>query len=201
MVLAKGTVAGTLQIGGKKGLRVEGSVQGLQLAECAVLARQLEREVQGTVSATFGGRIQPLSGEIAEMEAKLSVDHGRLGLKRAILDHTVVPFSRAAVTLRGRGESLQLEQGMIDSELGNGQFSGEIKLIRDPATSQLDIRGTMQPRPAFFKGVDNASLLKVIRTQLKDKTVPFRVSGDLYNPGIHFEEFSLLFQSLEKELK
>jgi hypothetical protein len=49
--------------------------------------------------------------------------------------------------------------------------------------------------------VDNASLLKVIRTQLKDKTVPFRVSGDLYNPGIHFEEFSLLFQSLEKELK
>jgi hypothetical protein len=28
-----------------------------------------------------------------------------------------------------------------------------------------------------------------------------RVSGDLQNLGIHFEEFSMLFQSLERELQ
>jgi len=200
MVLAKGVIAGIVQMDGwGKGLHIDGSVQGLQLAECAILARQLEREVQGTVSATFAGRLSSLPEGIPEMEAKLSVTQGRLGLKRPILNHAVLPFSLAEVTLHGRGETVQLEQGKVDSELFTGQFSGEIKTFLDPAASQLDIRGTMQPRPAFFKGVDNASLLKVIRTQLKEGTVPFRVSGDVYNPGIHFEEFSLLFQSLKKE--
>lgn len=201
MVLAKGFITGVVQMDGwGKGLHFDGSVQGLRLAECDILARQLEREVQGTVSATFAGRLSSLPEGILEMEAKLSVAQGRLGLKRAILNHAVLPFSIAEVILRSRGETVQLEQGIVDSELFTGQFSGEIKALLDPVASQLDIRGTMQPRPAFFKGVDNASLLKVIRTQLKERTVPFRVSGDVYNPGIHFEEFSLLFQSLNKEL-
>ena len=200
MVLAKGEIAGVVQMDGwGKGLHLDGSVQGLRLAECAILARQLEREVQGTVSATFKGRLSSLPGKIPEMEAKLSVAQGRLGLKQPILNHAVLPFSLAEVMLRSRGATLQLEQGTVDSELFTGQFSGEIKVFLDPVASQLDIRGSMQPRPAFFKGVDNASLLKVIRTQLKERIVPFRVSGDVYNPGIHFEEFSLLFQSLNKE--
>ncbi len=201
MVLGKGVVAGVVQMTGwGKGVRVEGSVKGVQLVDCAILARQLEREVQGTVSATFEIRIPSLSEGIPEMEAKLSVAQGRLGLKRPILDHTVLPFSRAEFILRGLGTALQLDQGLVESELFTGEFSGDMTVSRDPVASQLDIRGTLQPRPAFFKGVDNASLLQVIRTQLKEKTVPFRVSGDLYNPGIHFEEFSLLFQSLKKEL-
>ncbi len=198
MGLGKGVVAGVVQMTGwGKGVRIEGSVKGVQLADCAILARQLEREVQGTVSATFEIRIPSLSEGIPEMETKLSVAQGRLGLKRPILDHTVLPFSRAEVILRGRGKALQLEQGLVDSELFTGKFSGNMTIFRDLVASQLDIRGTLQPQPAFFKGVDNASLLKVIRTQIKEKTVPFRVSGDLYNPGIHFEEFSLLFQSLK----
>ncbi len=202
MVLAQGVIAGVVRKDSwGEGLRVEGSVQGLQLAECTILARQLEREVQGTVSATFSSRVQPLSVAIPEIEAKLRVDQGCLGLKRPIIDHTVLPFSRAEVIIRGRGETVQLEQGMVESELFSGQFSGEIKTSQGPVATQIDIRGTLQPRPEFFKGVDNASLLKVIRTQLKERAVPFRVSGDLHNSGIHFEEFSMLFQSLEKELR
>jgi hypothetical protein len=105
------------------------------------------------------------------------------------------------VILHGRGEALQLEQGTVESELLSGQFNGEIKLEQDPTTSRLDIRGTLQPRANFFNNVNNAAALQNFRAQLKNNPLPFRVSGDLYNPGIHFGEFSLLFQSLEKELQ
>ena len=166
-----------------------------------MLARHLERELQGTVSAVFDGRVQPRSGAISELEAKLGVEQGRLGLKQPILAHTVLFFSHAEVIMRSRGEAIQLEQGLVDAELFSGQFVGEIMGLRDTGTDQLNIRGTMQPRPAFFKGLENSSLLKVIRTQLTERPVPFRISGDLQNPGIHFEEFSMLFQSLQRELQ
>ena len=135
------------------------------------------------------------------MEAKLSVDKGRVGLKQPVLGHTVIPFSRATMTLQGPGKAMQLKQGTVDSELLNGQFSGEIKLEQGPGANQLDIRGAVQPRSEFFKGVNNAVALQAFRAQLKNGALPFRISGDLYHPGIHFEEFSQLFQSLEKELK
>ena len=200
LTLANGAIAGVVRMDGwNQKLRVDGSVQGLQLAKCPILARQLERDVRGTLSATFDGRVH--SGNISEMDATLSVDQGVLGLRQPILNHAILPFSRASIVLRSRGETMQIEQGVVNSELFNGQFSGEIKVTRDSTARQLDIRGTMLPRPAFFTGVNNASLLKVIRTQLKDRSVPFRISGDLYNPGIHFEDFSLLFESLEKELQ
>jgi len=201
MVVAQGVIAGTVQWDGwNKGLEFKGSMQGVQLAECAVLSRKLERDLQGTASGTFRGTVLATSGA-GEMEANLSVDHGRLGLKRPVLNQRFLPFVRATVALSGRGGVLQLEQGAVDSELFNAQFSGAIMVNRNFVMSLLDIRGTMQPRPALFKDVDNPSILKVIRTQLKDSNVVFRVSGDLYNPGIYFEEFTQLFQSLETESK
>lgn len=71
----------------------------------------------------------------------------------------------------------------------------------DLALSQLDLKGTMQPKTKFFKGLDNTVALQAFRVQLKDNSLPFRVSGDLSNPGIHFEEYSMHVQTLEKELK
>ena len=46
----------------------------------------------------------------------------------------------------------------------------------------------MQPKTKFFKGLDNTVALQAFRVQLKDNSLPFRISGDLSNPGIHYEE-------------
>ena len=37
------------------------------------------------------------------------------------------------------------------------------------------------------------------RPRLRDRPLPFRVTGALRDPGVHFEEFSLLFDALSKE--
>jgi hypothetical protein len=185
-------------IDGQKELHVEGAAQNFRLTDFPLLGRQLGRTLQGSVSGTFSGTIGPAKGE---MEARVQVENGRLGLKRPILGHTELPFSQGTFTLHGRGEKLELEQGRVESELFEGQFSGTITMHREPALSQLDVKGTMQPKTKFFKGLDNTVALQAFRVELKDNSLPFRISGDLSNPGIHFEEYSMLVQTLEKELK
>jgi len=202
LLLAQGVVTGILQRDdGKAGLHIDGSIQGLQLTECPLLALLFQRNLQGVVSANFDGVIEPSLGKISGLEAKLRVDNGLLDLKRPILNHRSLPFSQISFTLHSNGATMQLEQGVVESELFSGRFTGEIQLGRDPAKSRLDIKGTLQPRPAFYKGMNNTPVLESIRTQLESRPLPFLLSGNLNNPGIHFEEFSLLFQSLEKELQ
>ncbi|WP_319588007.1 type II secretion system protein GspN [uncultured Desulfobulbus sp.] len=202
LTAGKGTVAGIVRMTDwQKVLQVEGTVQDSQLTDFPLLSRQLGRTLQGSISGTFTGTILLAKGEMAELEARLKVANGRLGLKRPILGHTELPFSQGTFTLRGHGDKLELAQGRVESELFGGQFSGTITMHRDLALSQLDLKGTMQPKTKFFKGLDNTVALQAFRVQLKDNSLPFRVSGDLSNPGIHFEEYSMHVQTLEKELK
>ena len=202
MTAGKGSVAGVVRMtDGQKELHVEGAAQDFRLTDFPSLGRQLGRTLQGSVTGTFSGTIVPAKGEMAKLEARVQVENGRLGLKRPILGHAELPFSQATFTLHGHGEKLELEQGRVESELFDGQFSGTITMHREPAPSQLNVKGTMQPKTKFFKGLDNTVALQAFRVQLKDNSLPFRVSGDLSNPGIHFEEYSMLVQTLEKELK
>jgi type II secretion system protein N len=202
LALARGTVNGSLQTtGDRKQVRFEGTLQGVQLAEMALVSRLLQRNMDGVIAATFDGIAQRDSMRIGEINGKVRIDNGRLELKRPILNHAVLPFSQATMALQLRGEMVKVEQGRIESALFSGQFEGAVELDQDMARSRVVVQGTILPRPEFFKGVDNPALLQVFRNRLKDDSLPFRVSGNLAEPGIHFEEYSLLFQSLEEELQ
>ncbi len=201
MVVGKGSVAGLARMnGGQEGLVIEGTVQDVKLTDFPQLSRQLGRTLRGSVSGTFSGTVLPAQGEVSDLEARLKVENGRLGLKRPILSHKELPFSQGTVILHGRGAKLQLEQGMMGSELFDAQFSGMMTVNRDPALCQLDLKGFMQPKTKFFQGLNNTLALQAFRVELKDNPLPFRITGDLSNPGIHYEGFSMLFQTLEKEL-
>jgi len=203
MTVDKGSVAGSVRILGRhKGLEVEGTARELRLADVPLISRLLGRALQGAVSGTFtAGLVPPVKGGSVTLEARLKVENGSLGLKRPILSHTEIPFSQGSVILSGHGAILQLEQGVVESELFDGRFSGMISLHGDPVLSQLDVKGAMQPKNKFFKGLDNTVALQAFRMQLKDNALPFRITGDLSNPGIHYEGFAMLVQNLEKELK
>jgi type II secretion system protein N len=202
MAIGKGSVVGWVrrQDGGE-GLQAEGTVLDLKLADIPLLSRQLGRALQGTVSGTFSADVARTREAHFVLEARIQVENGRLGLKRPILSHRELSFSQGSVILRGHGETLQLEQGVVESELFDGRFSGTITMHGDPILSQIDVKGTMQPKNKFFKGLDNTVALQAFRMRLKEAPLPFRITGDLLNPGIHYEELAMLVQTLEKELK
>ncbi len=202
ILVGKGIIGGNLQKNsGTMGWHFGGTIRGGQLAEYSMLSRLLQRNIEGIVTADFGGTVQPSPGGTFDLEANLRIENGRLGLKQPIFEQTSLPFSQITIGLHTHGATLHIEQGVIESELLSGQCTGEIYVEQTPAASRLDIRGTLQPQPFFFKSVTNARILESVRAQLAKGPLPFQVSGELHNPGIHFEEFSLLFQSLEEELE
>jgi len=204
MVLGHGSVAGLVRLdGGLKRMHLEGTVQDVSLEDVPLLSRRLGRTVQGSASGTFAitGGTAPGKENGIVLEAQVQVDNGRVGLKRPLLGHAELPFSRGTVVLHGQGETLQLEQGVVESELFASRFAGMITVHRELGLSQFDVQGTMQPKNKLFRGLDNTVALQAFRVQLKENTLPFRISGELSNPGIHYQEFSMLVQNLEKELR
>jgi type II secretion system protein N len=200
--IGKGNVAGNIRLMGEEpGLHVEGAVDEIKLTDVPLLSQRLGRTLQGTISGSYVATVDPNKGEVNGIEAKLSAENGRLGLRRPLFGHTELPFSLGTVILRGQGERLALEQGRLESALCGGQFSGKLLLHSDPALSALDVQGHLFPKAAFFKGMDSTLALQAFRVQLKDNSLPFRISGNLSDPGIHYEDFSMLVQNLEKELK
>ena len=203
LALAKGTVVGTLSMQDRKsGMRVDGTLQGVHLPELAALIRPLQREVQGVLAGSFDGVIQSSPVPVQELNAKVRVENGRLELKQPVLGNTVLPFAQVSATLALKGQQLQLTEGMVDSKLFAGAFTGEVRLRKDFPASTLAVKGSLQPRPELFKGVAvKAASLQAVRMQFKDRPLPFRLSGELRAPAIHFEEFAVLLKTLEKESK
>ena len=199
LVLAKGEVTGTAELEGwNRGLRLDGIMAGVELAELPLLARSLGRDIDGTLAASFRGVLA--AAGVSALEGDLTVANGRLALRRPVLTHRSLPFSRTTVRFKADGATLQLDRGQVESELFSGQFAGEVTWQPDQALGRIRIQGQLQPRPLFFKGVSNGAVLQLLRVQLKDQGVPFRISGSLDDPGLFFEEYAVLFQTLQKEL-
>ena len=201
--LAGGTVQGQLQLP-RPGteLRVEGTLQGVRLDGLAILERRLQRGLQGTAAAEFTATVRRSPLALTGLSATARLENGRIDLRQPVLGHGFVPFSRAAVSLRLQGDQLALTDGTVDSNLFAGTFAGDLRLGPDPAASLITLTGSLQPRSEFFSAAGLSSdVLTEIRTRLRDRPLPFRVSGALGDPGVHFEEFSLLFDALSKEAR
>ena len=201
--LAGGTVQGQLQLP-RPGteLRVEGTLQGVRLDGLAILERRLQRGLQGTAAAEFTATVRRSPLALTGLSATARLENGRIDLRQPVLGHGFVPFSRVGVSLLLQGERLALTDGTVDSNLFAGTFAGDLRLRPDPAASLITLTGSLQPRSEFFSAAGlSSAVLTEIRTRLRDRPLPFRVSGALGDPGVHFEEFSLLFDALSKEAR
>ncbi|MDX9834590.1 MAG: type II secretion system protein GspN [Desulfobulbus sp.] len=181
-------------------LRVEGVMEGVRLAELVILEHRLQRGLQGTAAADFTATVHSVPLSLTGLSATARVEDGRIDLKQPVLGHGFVPFGRVEVSLSLQDERLELTDGAVDSNLFTGTFTGDLRLGHDPATSQMTLTGSLQPRPEFFSAAGGDSVaLQAIRARLRDRSLPFRISGELSNPDVHFEEFSMLFDALSTE--
>ena len=183
-------------------LRIEGTLQGVRLDDLAILERRLQRGLQGTAAADFTATVRRSPLALTGLSATARLENGRIDLRQPVLGHGFVPFSRVGVSLLLQGERLALTDGTVDSNLFAGTFAGDLRLRPDPAASLITLTGSLQPRSEFFSAAGlSSAVLTEIRTRLRDRPLPFRVSGALGDPGVHFEEFSLLFDALSKEAR
>ena len=201
--VAKGTVAGELTMAKPTSdLLIRGSLQDIRLPELGGMARSLQRDLQGVADGSFDGTVRLKPFALREIQAKMRVRDGSLELKQPVLGHTVLPFAQVSAALALREGRLQVTDGRVESSLGVGTFTGEVGLKRAWAASLLNVTGSVQPRAELFKSfAANPLVLQAIRQRLRDRPLPFRLSGELAAPAIPFEEFAVLLQSLNAEKK
>lgn len=198
--LAGGTGSGTLILAKDGMLRLTGTVEDVQLASTKIRVPSLQRTVEGELFGSFSASLREPGTTIEEMQGVVRLENGQIELKRAILKHQWLPFDRVTMNVESHGDSIRIDSGEIDSAFFSGQFSGGIKIRSPLEQSQLDLRGTLQPRSGLFSKVNNAVLLEAVRNRLGDRDLPFLLSGEIGEPSIHFHEFSMLFEALEQEL-
>ena len=181
--------------------RFNGKAQALQLESVPLLASQLGRKLQGTISAAYEGRICPGAQVACTWKAQATLEKGQLALVRPLLHHADLPFDQVSMLLRGEGKEITIAEGKLDSPLGKGWFNGTLMVMADPLQSQIKLRGGMHPQPAFFSGLENTAALQSVRFELGTKPLPFSLSGPLLHPGIHFEGLAMPMHALEREIR
>ena len=195
-MVSEGRVAGTVSSSlSFDAFNVTGQVEQLPLDSVSGIQVILEREILGSLNARFKGKVQGNFTALGEIHVEASIDNGQVGLKKDILGHTFLPFSQVSFTVTGNEEELVVVGGQVESELFSAGFAGEIEPRIPYAQSELSLAGTVQPRTEFFAHVADEQLLSVIRSQLPDGGVPFKISGEVAQPGINFGELSSLFQA------
>ncbi len=200
--IGRGNLAGTVNwLSGERKLAVTGTVEDLKLTDAPVLDHLIGRAMQGTVSGVFEGNVRLSARELVSFQAEMRVDEGSVGLQQPILGHSDLPFTRVKVLLHGRDGVISMEQGEILSSLFDGRFAGKFSMQGGDLFNRLEVRGVLNPKNALFKWVDNAVALQAFRVQLKENALPFTITGGLMDPGIHFEEYAMQMQTLERELK
>lgn len=202
VTMGKGSLTGTVRwLAGERRLSVTATARDVGLADVPLLGRLAGRVLEGTVSGVFGGDVRLPARELLSLQGEMRVDEGRVGLKRPILGHRELPFSLVKVNVHGRDGVVNIEQGEVVSNLFDGQFAGMFNVHRGELFDRLDVRGVLHPKNTLFKWVDNGAALQAFRVQLKENMLPFKIVGGLTDPGIHFEEYAMQMQTLERELK
>jgi len=181
--------------------RLNGKAQALKLESVPLLASQLGRKLQGTISAIYEGSVCPGTQIECAWKVQGTLEHGRLALARPLLHHTELPFDQVRMLLRGTGREISVTEGKLDSPLGKGWFNGTLMVMADPLQSQLKLRGGFYPQAAFFKGFENTVALQSVRLELGANPLPFSLSGTLLRPGIHFESLAMQMDALEREIR
>ena len=181
-----GTVAGSLAADPDfRRFDCRGKIAGLRVRRMTALQKSLQRKVSGTVNGGFSWRGGRGSSEKQAIKGKVIIGDGTVPLRKPVLGLAALPFSTIETPFTyGKGR-WNIERGKIVSPKLTATFSGRVESAARLADFRLQFTGRLTPRTELFSG-GNSRMVGIIRSFLKDGSLPFTVSGTMGEPGIHF---------------
>lgn len=195
--LYNGSIVGTVNCVSGNECVTDGLVKEVELSETGAFLAMFDRNLDGLLSGSFSAKGDPSQPMQLEGVADLVVDQGHIILQQPVLGHTYFDFSMGTVSMRLRGDKVEISQGTLDSDVFLAQFEGEIDLDNQLPDSRVYISGELQPWSGLFTKVGPVQAVTLIRDQLQDGTLPFSISGTAGKPAVGFEEYAVLFESLQ----
>ena len=148
-----------------------------------LIGRNLEGTLGGIISYT--GRFNPLIDGAGKANLKLT--QGRVELLQPILTLESIDFSEMEIEMSLNKRIINITRLELNGKQLNGTVSGTIALKEEFTKSSLDLKGTIEPSAAFFKGAPGISDAVALFTKRSNKSkFPFVIYGTLKEPKIKF---------------
>jgi type II secretion system protein N len=185
----KGEIKGSLLSEDKEGKTIEGelSFKDFELALYSFLAEKLPHRVSGL----FSGKVvyaRDAANPAGSGKANLRLSGGQLQFENPILGIDSVDLQNIDLELELRNRYVTVVKGELTGSELNASVAGSIQLSPDLKSSQLNLKGTMEPLAEFYrKYPEIRELLKSMKKRVKRGQYFFAVTGTLGQP-----RFSLL---------
>ncbi|MCK4388999.1 MAG: type II secretion system protein GspN [Desulfobacterales bacterium] len=148
-----------------------------------LIGRRVEGNLHGTISYT--GPFKVLTDGSAEANLRLS--GGRVELFQPLFTLGSLDFNEIEAEMFLDKQKINVTRLELKGEVLHGTLSGTITLKEKFARSSLDLRGTIEPFAAFFKGTAGIhDTVAFFKQRLKRGTLSFVIHGTLGEPKIKF---------------
>ncbi|HHD57303.1 MAG TPA: type II secretion system protein GspN [Desulfobulbaceae bacterium] len=163
-----------------------GKFDTLQIKQMAALRKRLQRQITGIAAGNFSWHRRRRSMEKQSIAGKVVIRNGILPLRKEVLGLAELSYSTIETPFTYREGSWIIEKGKFVSPKMTAAFNGRLEPADNIADFRLQFTGRLTPRSELFTGGGNNRMAGMIRSFLKDGSLPFTLSGTAAEPGIHF---------------
>ena len=162
-------------------------LKNVRVGDYAYLSQLIGRHIEGTLGGTVSYRGQHNLLMDGSGEANLTLSHGSVELLQPFLTFESIDFNEMEIEILFKKQQINLTRLELKGEQFHGTLSGTITLKEKFAESWLDLRGTIEPFAALFKGARGThDTVKLFKERIQRGTLSFVISGTVEEPKIRF---------------
>lgn len=180
----KGDIKGTFRLGDGDGKTLESELifEELDIGSYDLLAQKLQHKLTGMFSGNvvFG---RDSANEAGNGRADLKLTDGQLLFENPIFGINSVDLQNIVLELELQNRNVTIVKGELTGPEMNAALAGSIQLQPDVKNSQLNLKGTLEPLPEFYrKYPEIRELLKSMKKRVKRGQYFFAITGTLDQP-------------------
>ena len=154
----------------------------LDIGSYDLLAQKLQHKLTGMFSGNvvFG---RDSANEAGNGSADLKLTDGQLLFENPIFGINSVDLQNIVLELELQNRNVTIVKGELTGPEMNAALAGSIQLQPDVKNSQLNLKGTLEPLPEFYrKYPEIRELLKSMKKRVKRGQYFFAITGTLDQP-------------------
>jgi type II secretion system protein N len=164
------------------------SMRSIAFAELGLLAGKYGHKLLGSLSGEMDYGRDSSGAAGGSGKADLHLADGQLQFEKPMLNIDAVNINSLRVEAElARRTITVLKADLAGPEL-NGKMTGTIQLHKDMGSSQLNLKGSIEPLAEFYqKYPEIPELLKAMNKRIKRGQIPFAVTGTLDKPRFQLQ--------------
>lgn len=181
----KVTGDGRVKLGTGRWTRVAGRLEGMDLSTLLPLLKD-RIPIEFAVTGRGDGTLDLSRDKAAKGTGQLTLSNVTVELKDPLIPLDKLEFASVEVDVEVAGPKVTFSRIHVEGTEVDAELKGTVSLSSRPASSRINISGTLNPDPGFVKELSDRLPVSMLvdPNMLKRGRIPLRISGTLANPRV-----------------